>query len=207
MRAVQRFADIDVAEPRDHALIEQRRLERRLLARRRRAASIAASNSLPSGSGPMRAQQRLLVELRARHDLHRAEPARIVEGDHRAVRHVKHDMVVRQKSLDARGDSSRVALSSLLAQHAERARHAEMHQQHVAGGQIGEQIFGAAAEPADGLALQALRRNPSAAASAGRRGAPRPLRSARPPSPAPARAATVSTSGSSGMINRPPDET
>ena len=39
---------------------------------------------------------------------------------------------------------------------AERARHAEMHQQHVAGGQIGQQIFGAAAEAFDLLALQPL---------------------------------------------------
>src|SRR6266700_5781479 len=32
MRAVQRFADIDVAEPRDHTLVEQRRLQARGLA-------------------------------------------------------------------------------------------------------------------------------------------------------------------------------
>ena len=56
--------------------------------------------------------------------------------------------------------------------------------------------------PLDGLALRAASRNPSAAASADRRGAPRPRRSARPPSPAPSPRRTVSTSGSSGMINR-----
>src|SRR5579883_2342402 len=39
-----------------------------------------------------------------------------------------------------------------------RARHAEMHQQHVAGGEAGQQIFGAAAEAGDGLAVQASRK-------------------------------------------------
>ena len=58
-------------------------------------ASIAASNSFPSGSGPSDAQQRLLVQPGARHELHRTEAARIVEGDGRAIRHVEHHMVVR----------------------------------------------------------------------------------------------------------------
>jgi hypothetical protein len=31
-----------------------------------------------------------------------------------------------------------------------------MHQQHLAGGEIGEQILGAPAEPGDGLAFEAL---------------------------------------------------
>src|SRR5260370_28755171 len=35
---------------------------------------------------------------------------------------------------------------------AERARHAQMHQEHVARGQIGQQVFGAAAETRHGLA-------------------------------------------------------
>ena len=41
-------------------------------------------------------------------------------------------------------------------EHVERAGHAEMHQQHLARRQIREQIFGAAAEPADGVAFDAL---------------------------------------------------
>jgi hypothetical protein len=32
-----------------------------------------------------------------------------------------------------------------------------MHQEHVAGAKVGHQIFGAAAEPGDGLALQSRR--------------------------------------------------
>ena len=104
-------------------------------------------------------------------------------------RHVEHDVVVREVLASARDDTAPGVCSLLAAQHAERARHAEMHQQHVAGGEIGEQILGAPAEPARRSGPRAARRNPSAAASADRRGAPRPARSARPPSPAPGRGA------------------
>ena len=52
MRAMQRLAHIDVAEPRDDLLVRQRGLQARLLAARRPRASIAPSNALPSGSGP-----------------------------------------------------------------------------------------------------------------------------------------------------------
>ena len=73
-----------------------------------------------------------------------------------------------------------------------------MHQQHVAGRQIGQQIFGAPAEAGDGLACEPLGEILSAAASADRRGAPRPAK--RAPSMAGSRPRrTVSTSGSSGI--------
>ncbi len=45
-----------------------------------------------------------------------------------------------------------------------------MHQQHVAGGQIGQQVLGAPAEPLDGLALEPrdeiLRQRPAQVAAA-----------------------------------------
>ena len=44
--------------------------------------------------------------------------------------------------------------------HAERARHAEMHEQDLARVEIGEQVFGAAAEPGDGAALEPRREIP-----------------------------------------------
>ena len=78
MRAVKRLADIDVAEPRDHTLVGERGLERGLLAaarpRQHRGVEFVAERL-----GPERAQERLLVELFARDDLHGAEAARIVE--------------------------------------------------------------------------------------------------------------------------------
>jgi hypothetical protein len=40
----------------------------------------------------------------------------------------------------------------LVLDDAKRARHAQMHQQDIARGKIGEQVFGAAAETGHGLA-------------------------------------------------------
>ena len=63
---------------------------------------------------------------------------------------------------------------AVVPEHMERAGHAEMHEQHVAGGEIGEEIFGAPAEPGHGLAFETVREVLAAAASADRRGALRP---------------------------------
>src|SRR6516162_2109183 len=91
-------------------------------------ASIAASNSLPSGSGPS-----------ARNS--------------------------GSRSSSARGTSFIMPKR----RGAKRSRHAEMHHQHVAGGQVGEQIFGAAAEPLDPLAFEpgdeVLRQRPAQVAA------------------------------------------
>ena len=144
-------------------------------------ASIAASNSLPSGSGPS-----------ARSSGSSSSSARgtsFIEPKRRGS--LKRDRS-RPTTCGTRRGRARASLRALVvigagrrraavARDAERARHAEMHQQHVAGGEIGEQIFGAPAEPGRRSGLRAARRNPSAAASADRRGAPRPWRSARPP--------------------------
>src|ERR1700685_1011644 len=46
----------------------------------------------------------------------------------------------------------------VLAKDMKRAGHAEMHEKNIAGGQIGEQIFGPPADATDGLALEALRK-------------------------------------------------
>ena len=117
-------------------------------------ASMAASNALPSGSGPSARSSGSCSSCVARDELHHAEAARIVEVTMRAVRrHVEHDVVVRSVLravvVIAAGRSVAVLLRD-----PKRARHAEMHQQHVAGGKIGEEILGAAAEPFDRLALE-----------------------------------------------------
>ena len=122
---------------------------------RHAAASIAASNALPSGSGPTSLHQRMVGELGARHQQHQAEAARIVEGDARAGRHVKHDMVVRAVLGARMMEFARRPFVVLLGD-PERARHAEMHHQHVAGGKVGEQIFRPPPEPGDGAALEPL---------------------------------------------------
>ena len=122
-----------------------------LLAQER--ASIAASNALPSGSGPSPSISGSCSSAFARDDLHVAEAARIVESHGRAGRHVKHHMIVRAVLAARMMELARRGLAVVL-EHAERAGHAEMHQQHVARGQVRQQIFGAAAEPGHGLPLQ-----------------------------------------------------
>ena len=188
-RAVERLADIDVAEPRDHALVEQRRLQAGVLAPARRAPASrhrmrcrAARARARAAAAPRRASARgtSFIEPNRRGSL-----KRIV----RARRHAEHHMVVRQVlgAVVIIGAGRRHRRSSLLD--AERARHAEMHHQHVAGRQVGEQIFGAAAEPGHGLAFEPLReilRQRPAQVAATRLDLDR---SARPPSRARARGA------------------
>src|SRR4030095_13202175 len=78
-------------------------------------ASIAASNSFPSGSGPSArssgscsslargekflepkaSQQRLLFQFGSGDKFHRAEAARVIERHRCAIRHVKHHVIMR----------------------------------------------------------------------------------------------------------------
>ena len=61
--------------------------------------------------------------------------------------------------------AQRLIALAVPAKDMERARHAEMHEQHVAGRQIGQQIFGPPAEAGDGVAFEAageiLRQRPA----------------------------------------------
>ena len=131
MRAVQRLAHIDVAQPGHHALVRQRRLERGLLG----SAGFRQHRAVERIAERLRAEQldhRIARQRVARDQLHVAETARIVEGDDRAVRHVEDDVVVRRE-LAARVMEFAGPLLVAAVQHAERAGHAEMHQQHLAG--------------------------------------------------------------------------
>ena len=64
-------------------------------------------------------------------------------------------MIVREMLGPFVMEAAGLALAAVVKD-AERARHAEMHQQDFAGREIGEQILGAAAEAFDGLALEPL---------------------------------------------------
>ena len=151
---MQRLADVDVAEPGHHLLVRQRGLEARLLAaaglRKKPGVELVAERL-----GADLLHQRVVGELGARHQQHEAEAARIVEGDAGAGRHVKHDVVVRPV-VRARMVEVARRLVALPLGHPERAGHAEMHQQHVAGGEVGEQVFRPPPEPGDAAPLQPL---------------------------------------------------
>src|SRR5262245_42319367 len=92
-RAVERLADVDIAESGDDLLVRQRGLERGLLALAR-ARQHAGVEFVSERLGTERTQQWLLVERGAGNELHHAETARVVEGDARARRHVEYDVVV-----------------------------------------------------------------------------------------------------------------
>src|SRR5437763_16616440 len=89
MRAVQRLADIDVAEPRNHALVQQRRLQAGLLAG-------AGSRQHPriefvaERFGAETSEQRPIIESLAGKDLHVAKAARSTEDNSRARRQVEY---------------------------------------------------------------------------------------------------------------------
>src|SRR5215207_9434656 len=89
----QRLADIDVAEPGDQALIEERRLERRPLAPEK-AGDRLPGEFVAERLEPEIAKMRRGVELGPGHEVHQPEPARVVVGDARAVREVEDDVVV-----------------------------------------------------------------------------------------------------------------
>src|SRR3954465_15107958 len=101
------------------------------------SASIAPSKAFPSGSrprtpgvperlGPDQFDHRVAREIVAGDQFHVTEAARIVEGDDRAVRHVKDYMVMRRE-LAARVMEFAGPLLVAAVQHAKRTRHAEMH--------------------------------------------------------------------------------
>ena len=90
---MQRLAHIDVAEPRDDGLVEQRGLHAGLLALARRRQHRRVER-IAERLRPDELQQRFGRQRIRRNDLHETEAARIVEGHRRARRHVEHDMVV-----------------------------------------------------------------------------------------------------------------
>ena len=92
-RPPQRLADIDVAEAGDQPLVHERRLERRLAAGEQ-AGERGAAHLVAERLDAERGEMFRAVEPGARHQVHQAEAARIVEDDADARRHVEDDMVV-----------------------------------------------------------------------------------------------------------------
>src|SRR5215204_5426727 len=141
----QRLADIDVAEPGDQALIEERRL-----------APEKAGDRLPGEFvaerlEPEIAKMRRGVELGPGHEVHQPEPARVVVGDARAVREVEDDVVVGALAAGLRVELAGDARAPALRDE-EAPAHAEMHDQHLAGREVGQEVFRPPPQPDDFLA-------------------------------------------------------
>ena len=152
----------------------------------RLCASMAGVEFIAQRLRPERAQQRLLLELGARHQLHRAEAARIVEGDGCAVRHVKHHMVVRRALSSAR-DNRRPACASLPTRN--EPDMPRCISSTSPDDRSASRYFARRPRPSTVLPGAAASRSPWRAASAGGGRAPRPWRSARLPWRAPGPAA------------------
>ena len=134
-RPEQDLADVDIAQTRHHMLIQQRRFDRAALTRQpgdqMRLVEIIAQRLWPQNG-----QQGMGLGGGGGQKIHGAKAAGIVEGDARAARHVEHHMimfggrrVIVVKITDDRPGN----------QHP--PRHAQMHQQCLAGGQIGQNVF------------------------------------------------------------------
>src|SRR5579883_868424 len=157
---VQGFADIDVAEPGDEALVEQRRLERPFAAGEqagKRGAVQIVAERLETEPFERRGVARLVERL----DPHRAEAARIVVDDARAVGEADRHMIMRRIFRAGEMEFARRRLLPV-ALDAERPRHAEMHDQSLAAVEMDENVFGAARQlddrPADQPLDEALRK-------------------------------------------------
>jgi hypothetical protein len=156
---MQRLANINVAEPRDDALIEQRRFEARLLAAAR-CRQHRGIEGVAERLGTKAAQQRLIIELVAPHQFHRTEAARIVKRHARTGPQMKYHVIVGEVLLPLMVVTAEVivVVFGLAKKNMKRSGHTEMHEQDVARGQIDQQIFGAAAEARHLFALQPLRK-------------------------------------------------
>ena len=89
----------------------------------------------------------MLRQLSARHQVHDAEPARIVERDRRPGRHAEHDVIMAIGIIAA-------FLRAGVAVDADRARHPQVHHQRLARGQLGQQELAAPPQRSDRAPLE-----------------------------------------------------
>ncbi len=152
---MQGLARVDIAEAGHDGLVEKRRLEAGFLVAARGGQQVVIER-VAERLGADLAHQRMAGEVAARHDQHQTEPARIVVCHRGAGRHMEHHVVMRRGRGACTMELARHPAGIVVA-HAERAGHAEMHQQHVPGSKVRRQVFGAAANTRNGLAFQPLR--------------------------------------------------
>ena len=94
-------------------------------------------------------EQRMLIEPALADQIHIAEAARIRVADRGAVAHVKHDMLMRRCGRRLVVEAPRLECLSIGAVDAEAAGHAEMHHQHLAVVEPGEQVLRPSVERLD----------------------------------------------------------
>ena len=144
-------------------LVEQQQLDRRAVRPASRRSELAGVEI--ERLGPKRLERRPVVELVCRHQVERAEAARIVERHPPPLVGLDDEMVV---------------LADLGRIDAPVARHAEMEDQRVAAIGIDQPVFGPAPKAGDPRAGQPLAEIRREAPAAGRAAALRRARSAGP---------------------------
>jgi len=136
--SVERLADIYIAQTRHNALIEEGGLDLARLAFERhsqgRAVEIIAQGFWPQSLQP--------CGFARRDKFHKPETARIVESNTRAAAHLEDDMVMFGIGIVGVGE----AAGLIIPINREAPRHAQMHEQAVASGQLRLQEFGTAGE-------------------------------------------------------------
>jgi hypothetical protein len=143
-RAVERLADIDIAEPGDQPLIEQRGLEWRFFTGEALCDQRAVERIAERLDAEI-AKQRMRLKPVAADQRHEAKAADVIIGHAGAAREVEDHVIMRGVARDLVMERARpMRLGGV--QDGKASRHAEMHHEHVVALKIGEKIFGAAAE-------------------------------------------------------------
>ena len=132
MRPMERFRDIDIAEPGDESLIHQRRLESRSPPRKSGAQMIGRKH-LAQGLGTEIAEQGVRLEPVRFGEREKPEAAGVVEHQPLAGVGREHDMVMRTGSI----------VIGAGAHQADAPGHAEMEDQHRSAGRRNERVFAA----------------------------------------------------------------
>ena len=90
---MQALADVDIAEPCDEPLVQKRCLEG-CFSSAEQAGQAGSVEFIAERFEPQIAEKRMGAEIGSGDQIHEAEAAGIVVGDHRPVREVKHHMVM-----------------------------------------------------------------------------------------------------------------
>ena len=148
--APERLADVDVAEARDHALVEEHGLDRGDAAGEARG-EVAGVEAVAERLGAEAGEQAVGLERGGRPEVDGAEAAGVVQRDPGAAVEVEDQVVV------LLGRRVRVVEGADLgAGDQDAAGHAEVDDQRLAAVEGGEQVLRAAAERLDPRALQPL---------------------------------------------------
>lgn len=131
----QGLADIDIAEPGNEFLVQQRGLDRRLFPLEH-TQEIVGMEAIAQRLWPEMGKAWIARKVRCRPELHEAEPAWIIIGDEAAALGMEDNMIMGWVRAGLLMEKAEPCIL-----YSEPAGHAEMHDQRLAGGQVCRQEF------------------------------------------------------------------